>query len=104
MDRGAWWATVHRAEQSWTRLKQPNTQAHRKELTLQQVKDMKDFLKRECGYSCSRLRHFIHKTKQNKTKIRELLIKINNYKKILIQQSKSEYGLSYNTADLSEII
>ena len=26
MDRGAWWATVHRVTKSWTRLKQLNTQ------------------------------------------------------------------------------
>ena len=25
MDRGAWWATVHRVAQSWTRLKQLST-------------------------------------------------------------------------------
>ena len=26
MDRGAWWATVHRVAKGWTRLKQLNTQ------------------------------------------------------------------------------
>ena len=25
VDRGAWWATVHRAIKSWTQLKQPST-------------------------------------------------------------------------------
>jgi len=29
MDRGAWWATVHSATQSWTRLKRLSTQALR---------------------------------------------------------------------------
>ena len=29
MDRGAWWATVHRFSQSWTQLKVLNTHAHR---------------------------------------------------------------------------
>ena len=28
MDRGAWWATVHRVTQSWTQLKQLNTHVH----------------------------------------------------------------------------
>ena len=28
MDRGAWWATVHRVTKSWTRLKQLSTHAH----------------------------------------------------------------------------
>ena len=28
MDRGAWWATVHRVTQSWTRLKQLHTHTH----------------------------------------------------------------------------
>ena len=28
MDRGVWQATVHRAAQSWTRLKQQSTHAH----------------------------------------------------------------------------
>ena len=28
MDRGAWWATVHRVAQSWTRLKGLSTHAH----------------------------------------------------------------------------
>ena len=28
MDRGAWWATVHRVAQSWTRLKWLSTHAH----------------------------------------------------------------------------
>ena len=28
MDRGAWWATVHRVVKSWTRLKQLSTHAH----------------------------------------------------------------------------
>ena len=27
MDRGAWWATVHRVTKSWTRLKQPSMHA-----------------------------------------------------------------------------
>ena len=30
MDRGAWWATVHRVAQSWTRLKWLSTHAHGK--------------------------------------------------------------------------
>ena len=25
MDRGAWWATIHRAAESWAGLKQPST-------------------------------------------------------------------------------
>ena len=29
MDRGAWWATVHRVRKSWTRLKQVSTQPKR---------------------------------------------------------------------------
>ena len=29
MDRGAWWATVQRVAQSWTRLKRLSTHAHR---------------------------------------------------------------------------
>ena len=28
MDRGAWWATVHRLTKSWTRLKRLNTHMH----------------------------------------------------------------------------
>ena len=28
MDRGAWWATIHRVTQSWTRLKQLSTHAY----------------------------------------------------------------------------
>ena len=28
MDRGPWWATVHRVAQSWTRLKQLSMHAH----------------------------------------------------------------------------
>ena len=28
MDRGAWWATVHRVTKSWTRLKQLSMHAH----------------------------------------------------------------------------
>ena len=28
MDRGAWWAIVHRVSQSWIRLKQLHTHAH----------------------------------------------------------------------------
>ena len=28
VDRGAWWATVYRVAQSWTRWKQLNTHAH----------------------------------------------------------------------------
>ena len=27
MDRGAWWATVHRVAKSWTQLEQPSIQA-----------------------------------------------------------------------------
>ena len=27
MDRGAWWATVHRITKSWTRLKRPSMHA-----------------------------------------------------------------------------
>ena len=30
MDRGAWWATVHRVTKSWIRLKRLSTDAHRK--------------------------------------------------------------------------
>ena len=29
MDRGPWWATVHRVTESWTQLKGLNTQTHR---------------------------------------------------------------------------
>ena len=28
MDRGAWWATVHRAAKSWTQLKRISTDTH----------------------------------------------------------------------------
>ena len=36
MDRGAWWATVHRVTQSWARLKQLSMHAH---LILQRIRD-----------------------------------------------------------------
>ena len=32
MDRGAWWATVHKVAKSWTRLKELNTHTHVKEI------------------------------------------------------------------------
>ena len=38
MDRGAWWATVHRVTENWTRLKQLSTQAHNIKVIIPKVK------------------------------------------------------------------
>jgi len=38
MDRGAWWATVHRVTESWTRSKQPTMHTHKPTMHTHKVK------------------------------------------------------------------
>ena len=62
MDRGAWWATVHRVTNSWTRLKWPSTQ------TFSEMDEFNGFIKRK--YNLGGWRKKQEKKKKKPSKIR----------------------------------
>ena len=55
MDRGAWWATAHRAAKSHTRLKQPGTHRHRYLMCVESNNICLCCIHCVCVFSCFRL-------------------------------------------------